>query len=83
MIEILPLLACLAPVLTATTCKQMSRIALAMIAMSGRVTMLGRCRGQLSERTTLFRHGAAVGKPVLAVFSDAFVSERGGLPPGW
>jgi putative transposase len=41
MIEILPLLACLAPVLTATTCKQMSRIALAMIAMSGRVTMLG------------------------------------------
>jgi DDE superfamily endonuclease len=41
MIEILPFLACLAPVLTATTSKQMSRIALGMIAMSGRVTMLG------------------------------------------
>jgi putative transposase len=41
MIEILPLLACLAPVLRAKTCKQMSRIALAMIAMSGRVSMLG------------------------------------------
>src|SRR5687768_16403292 len=41
MIEILPFLACLAPVLTGATCQQLSRIALAMIAMSGRVTMLG------------------------------------------
>jgi len=41
MIEILPLFESFAPVLRATTSKQMSRIALAMIAMSGRVTMLG------------------------------------------
>ena len=41
MVEILPLLECLAPVLTATTYQQLSRIALAMIAMSGRVMMLG------------------------------------------
>jgi DDE superfamily endonuclease len=41
MIEILPYLACVAPVLTGTTCQQLSRIALALIAMSGRVTMLG------------------------------------------
>jgi len=41
MIEILPFLVCLAPVLTGTTCQQMSRIVLAMLAMSGRVTMLG------------------------------------------
>lgn len=41
MIEILPLVLCLVPVLTATTCKQLSAIVLAMLAMSGRVTMLG------------------------------------------
>jgi putative transposase len=41
MLEILPLLMCLVPVLTSTTCKQLSRIVLAMLAMTGRVTMLG------------------------------------------
>ena len=44
MIEILPLLECFAPVLRATTYQQMSRIALAMMGMSGRVTMLGMSR---------------------------------------
>lgn len=41
MIEILPLVVCLVPVLTATTCKQLSKIVLGLLAMSGRVTMLG------------------------------------------
>jgi hypothetical protein len=41
MIEILALLQCLAPVLTPTTRRQFSRIILALLAMTGRVTMLG------------------------------------------
>lgn len=44
MIEILPLLECFAAIMTATTCQQLSRIALAMVAMSGRVTMQGIAR---------------------------------------
>jgi len=62
MIEILPLLECLAPVLTGTTCQQMSRIALAMIAMSGRVTMLGisRWAGEGGSYRTVQRFFSAV-----------------------
>ena len=41
MIDILALLQCLAPVLTPTTRRQFSRIILALLAMTGRVTMLG------------------------------------------
>jgi putative transposase len=41
MIDILALLQCLAPVLTLTTLQQFSRIILALLAMTGRVTMLG------------------------------------------
>lgn len=39
--DIVALLHCLAPVLEATTLRQFSRIILAMLAMTGRVTMLG------------------------------------------
>jgi putative transposase len=39
--DILALLQCLRPVVTKTTLRQFSRIALAMLAMTGRVTMLG------------------------------------------
>src|SRR5436189_1625214 len=39
--DILSLLQCLQPALTATPVRQMSRIILAMLAMTGRVTMLG------------------------------------------
>ena len=39
--DILALLSCLAPCLTATTVRRLSRIALALLAMTGRVTMLG------------------------------------------
>jgi putative transposase len=41
MINILALLQCLAPVVTPTTLRQFSRIILALLAMTGRVTMLG------------------------------------------
>ena len=41
MLNILALLQCLAPVVTPTTLRQFSRIILAVLAMTGRVTMLG------------------------------------------
>ena len=41
MLNILALLHCLAPVVTPTTQRQFSRIILALLAMTGRVTMLG------------------------------------------
>lgn len=41
MIDIIALLQCLEPILTKTTVRQMSRILFAMLAMTGRVTMLG------------------------------------------
>jgi putative transposase len=41
MLDIIALLVCLHPELTMTTIRQFSRIALAMLAMTGRVTMLG------------------------------------------
>ncbi|MCE7983877.1 MAG: transposase [Caldilinea sp. CFX5] len=44
MIDILALLQCLTPVLTATRRRQLNRIILALLAMTGRVTMLGIAR---------------------------------------
>jgi putative transposase len=44
MLDILALLVCLHPEITMTTIRQFSRIALAMLAMTGRVTMLGMSR---------------------------------------
>ncbi|SRR6266496_2344823 len=44
MVAILPFLLCLYPEVTMTTIRQLSRIALAMLAMTGRVTMLGIAR---------------------------------------
>ena len=41
MLNILALLQCLAPVVTPTTLRQFSRIVLALLAMTGRVTMPG------------------------------------------
>jgi putative transposase len=41
MVAILPLLLCLLPELTMTTLRQFSRIALALLSMTGRVSMLG------------------------------------------
>src|SRR5919202_2024965 len=42
--DILALLRCLQPWITATTARQLSRITLGMLAMTGRVTMLGIAR---------------------------------------
>jgi len=42
--EIMALLQCLSPTLTVTTVRQLSRIIFALLAMSGRVTMLGLSR---------------------------------------
>lgn len=42
--DILALLQCLAPLLSATTIRQLSRIIFALLAMTGRVTMLGLSR---------------------------------------
>ena len=44
MLDILALLQCLCPCLNATTVSQLSRIIVAMLAMTGRVTMLGIAR---------------------------------------
>lgn len=41
MLEIVSLLACLRPLLSGTTIRQFSRVVLALLSMSGRVTMLG------------------------------------------
>jgi putative transposase len=41
MVDIVALLHCLQPHVTATTLRQCSRMALAMLLMTGRVTMLG------------------------------------------
>ncbi len=57
MIDILALLQCLAPVVTPTTLRQFSRIILALLAMTGRVTMLGisRWAGQGGSYRTVQR----------------------------
>jgi putative transposase len=44
MIDIVALLPCLCPHLNATTVRQLSRIIFALLAMTGRVTMLGLSR---------------------------------------
>ncbi|WP_071593299.1 transposase, partial [Kamptonema formosum] len=44
MLDILPLLQCLQPEIGATSVRQLSRITFAMLAMTGRVTMLGLSR---------------------------------------
>src|SRR2546423_13990508 len=42
--DILPLLLCLQPVLSKTTCRQLARIVVAVFAMTGRITQLGIAR---------------------------------------
>ena len=48
MFDILTLLQCLLPEIKVTTMRQLSQIIMAMLAMSGRVTMLGISRWTLS-----------------------------------
>jgi len=60
--DILALLQCLQPHVTATTCRQVSRIVWAMLVMTGRVTMLGLSRwaGQGGSYRTVQRFFATV-----------------------
>lgn len=62
MIDIVTLLQCLRPILTQTTVRQMSRILFAMLAMTGRVTMLGisRWAGQGGSYRTVQRFFSSV-----------------------
>lgn len=62
MLDIIPLLLCLHPEITMTTIRQFSRIAQAMLAMTGRVTMLGisRWTGDGGSYRTVQRFFAAV-----------------------
>ncbi|MDZ4877961.1 MAG: hypothetical protein CLLPBCKN_007396 [Chroococcidiopsis cubana SAG 39.79] len=54
MYEILALLQCLLPQIKVTTMRQMNQIIIAMLAMSGRVTMLvGLCRKVRKNRDTI------------------------------
>ncbi|MDQ2997953.1 MAG: transposase [Chloroflexota bacterium] len=69
MVAILPFLLCLQPEVTMTTIRQFSRITLAMLAMTGRVTMLGIARwtGDGGSYRTIQRFFTAV-VPWAAVF---------------
>jgi putative transposase len=62
MIDIVTLLQCLRPILSQTTVRQMSRILFAMLAMTGRVTMLGisRWAGQGGSYRTVQRFFSSV-----------------------
>jgi len=62
MVDIVALLHCLQPHVTATTLRQCSRIALAMLVMTGRVTMLGisRWAGKGGSYRTVQRFFATV-----------------------
>ncbi len=71
--EILALLQCLAPLLAVTTIRQLSRIIVALLAMTGRVTMLGisRWAGQGGSYRTVQRW-FATSIPWSAVFVRFF-----------
>jgi hypothetical protein len=62
MVDIVALLQCTRPHVTATTVRQLSRIIVAMVAMTGRVTMLGisRWAGQGGSDRTVQRFVATV-----------------------
>ena len=79
--DIVALFQCTRPSLTATTVRQLSRISMALLAMSGRVTMLGLSRwaghgGSYRTVQRFFATGDAVGYGVLALLSSSSVSGR-------
>ena len=78
MMDIVALLQCLRPHVTATTHRQLSRIALALLVMTGRITMLGISRwagkgGSYRTVQRLFLHRPPVGDAVLGVLSSTCV----------
>ena len=82
MTDILALLQCLSPKLDNTTIRQLSRIIPAMIAMTGRVTMLGISRW--TERGGSYRTiQRFLGIAILVVFPTTSMADRGDIYPGW
>jgi len=85
--DMFALFQCLKPQMTATTLRQFSRMALAMLVMTGRVTMLhsplGGQRRQLPYRPALVLPGPSMGHAILGVFSSPRLPARGCLPVGW
>lgn len=74
MVAILPFLLCLQSEVSMTTIRQFSHIALALLALTGRVTMLGISRwaghgGSYRTVQRFFRYLTALGQSVLAVLS--------------
>ena len=81
------LLQCLRPHVTATTLRQFSRIVVAMLVMTGRVTMLGLSRwaGKGGSYRTVQRFFATVIPWAMlfwVFFRQHVYSSRGGLPGG-
>jgi putative transposase len=77
--DILSFLQCLLPQINATTMRQLNQIILAMLALSGRVTMLriARWTGVGGSYRTMGRFfSTATGNIVLAVFSSTFVAKK-------
>ena len=74
--DIVALLACLQPLVTAVTLRHFSLLVPALLTMTGRVTMLGLARwtaGRLSHGATLFCDRRAVARTARAVFPHAFI----------
>ena len=72
MIEIVAFLACLYPALSRTTVEQLNCIAMAIQAMTGRITMLGISRwtdagDSYHNGATLFQHRYPLGNMFLAL----------------
>ena len=85
--DIVALLQCFQPFVTATTLRQFSKIILAMLAMTGRVTMLGisRWAGQGGSYRTVqrfFYTALPWADAVLGVLPPASASARRRLPAG-
>ena len=84
MIEIVAFLACLYPALSRTTVEQLNCIAMAIQAMTGRITMLGISRwtdagGSYHNGATLFQHRYPLGNMFLALLPHASIPPEGGI----
>jgi hypothetical protein len=82
MMNILALLQCIKPAITATNVKRLNRIVIAMIAMTGRVTMLGLSRwtGKGGSYRTIQRfYNTVIAWPqVFKLFFEEHLSNSGG-----
>jgi putative transposase len=82
MMNILALLQCIQPAISATNVKRMSRVVIAMIAMTGRVTMLGisRWAGKGGSYRTIQRFFNTIipWSQVFKLFFEAHIKNAGG-----